>query len=270
MRVLHVTNIAGVPSLLVEGLAEEGIEADLIGRKRNPYGFPHETVVDVSVMLFPFYLLRLSQDYDLVHVHALSYRHFFNIDVFLLKMSKAKLVVHLHGTEIRESSNKLSTKASLEICDQVLVGTPDLLSYYPKAIWLPTPIDPVFKSLKNPQRYGRALYIKKWYEPEAEEMVRKKCDEIGLELRVLHRPIPYSEMPRFLNQFEVFFDQQTIPSLSKTALEALACGCRVISWKGLITNSEEIIEQHKLRVVRERLIEIYENILSQAIAQSKN
>jgi len=49
-------------------------------------------------------------------------------------------------------------------------------------------------------------------------------------------------MSHFLNQFEVFFDQFTIPSLSKTALEAIACGCKVISWKGPVTHPEEIIK----------------------------
>jgi len=263
MKVLHVTNIAGVPSLLVQGLVERGIEADLIGRKRNPYRFPHETVVNVSAMVFPFYLLQLSQNYDIVHVHALSYRHFYNIDVFLLKTSRAKLVTHLHGTEIRESCNRVSTKVALLLCDQILVGTPDLLRYYPKATWLPTPIDPVFKTLRNPGRYGNALYFRKWYEPEKEEMVRLECEKMGLKLTVPTEPILYNEMPNFLNRFEVFFDRFTIPSLSKTALEALACGCKVVSWNGLITNPKAIMCHHSLKSVSTKLIKLYEKLLTE-------
>ena len=53
-----------------------------------------------------------------------------------------------------------------------------------------------------------------------------------------------------------------LPSLSETALEALACGCKVISWKGLVTNPEEIIEKHSLLSVTEKLLKIYEKILS--------
>lgn len=258
--ILHVNNVAGVPSLLVQGLRQNGIKADLVGRIRNPYGFPHETIIDVPATVFSFRLLRLSRDYSILHFHGLSYR-VFNIDVFALKALGTNLVIHLHGTEIRNSHNKLSTRVALKICNKVLVGTTDLLSYCPRAVWLPTPIDPVFKPFRNPQRYGKALYFKKWYEPEKEEWVRKECEKMGLKLTVQRKPIPYRQMHRFLNQFEVFFDRFTIPSLSKTALEALACGCKVVSWKGSVTNPKEILKNHSLPVVTKRLIRIYEEIL---------
>lgn len=231
-------------------------------RRPHPYGFPHETILSSSAPEFLFRMLKPSRSYHIVHTHALSYKMFFNVDIFALKALKQKVLVHLHGTEIRKSHNKLSARAALEICDEVLVGTPDLLSYRPDAIWLPTPIDPAFKPLENPQRYGKALYFKKWYEPEKESWVRLECEKMGLKLTVRRKPIPYREMPRFLNQFEVFFDRFTIPSLSKTALEALACGCKVISWKGSVTNLKEILKIHSLPVVTERLVKIYKNILS--------
>ena len=263
MRVLHTpADIAGVPALLVKGLRQRGVKADLITCKRHRYGFPHETVVNVPTPVFLFHIIKLSQDYDIVHTHALSYRTLFNIDIFALKTLKARLLIHLHGTEIRESHNNLSTKAALQICNQVLVATPDLLSYYPKATLLPTPIDPVFKPLKNPQRYGKALYFRKWYEPEMVKVVQMKCDDMGLELMVQYEPILYSEMPTFLNQFEVFFDRFTIPSLSKTALEALACGCKVVSWKGLVTDHGRILKSHSLKNVTEKLLRIYQEVLS--------
>jgi len=127
---------------------------------------------------------------------------------------------------------------------------------------LPTPIDPVFKDLKNSRRYGKGLYFRKWYEPEKEKMVRMECDKMGLELVVPRKPITYSEMPLFLNQFEVFFDRFTIPSLSKTALEALACGCKVVSWKGLVADHEKILKSHSLENVTEKLLRIYQEVLS--------
>ena len=260
MRVLHITNVAGVPGLLVKGLRQRGIIADLIERKQHPYGFSEGTVINVPFLIFLFFLLRLSRNYDIIHLHSLSYRAF-NIDVFALKTLGAKLVIHLHGTGIRKSHNRPWTKAALKICNQVLISTPDLLFYYPKAIWLPNPIDPIFKPLKNPQRHGKALVFKKWYEPGEENVVQMKCDKMGLELTVQRKPIPYNEMPLLLNQFEVFFDRFTIPSLSKTALEALACGCKVIGWKGPITNPEEILQNHSLQAVTQKLIDIYEKVL---------
>lgn len=261
MKVLHVNDVAGVGGLLVQGLKENGIKADLAIRERHPYRFPDETVLNVTLPVFLLYILRLSRGYDIVHVHSLSYRMIFNVDIFALKTVRAKLVLHLHGTELRECYSKPWTKAALQICDKVIMSTIDLLPYYPKAVWLPTPIDPLFKTLDNPRRYGKALYFKKWYEPEKERFVRMKCEKMGLELTVPRKIIPYSEMPLFLNQFEVFFDRFNIPSLSKTAIEALACGCKVISWKGLVTNSEEILKNHSFEVVTEKLVKIYEEVL---------
>lgn len=261
MKVLHVglTNIAGVPGLLVEGLRQREIEADLIVYERHAYGFPYEKVLDGKAKDFLLSMLRLSRHYNIVHFHGFCYR--FNIDIFTLKFLRHRLIVHLHGTELRTRFNDISAKAALKISNQVLVSTPDLLAYYPKAEWLPNPIDPVFKLLKNPRRDGKAVYFKKWYEPEGERAVKTMCREMNLELSVQSEPIPYNEMPLFLNQFEVFFDRFAIPSLSKTALEALACGCRVISWKGVIRDPEKIIKNHSLPVVTEKLIKIYEELL---------
>lgn len=262
MKVLHISNIAGVSSLLVKGLRHRGLKANLVVRKRHRYVFPHETIVDVRARKFLLYTLKLSRRYDIVHIHGLSYREHFNIDIIALKTLGPKLIVHLHGSEIRTCHSKISTKVALQFSNQVLVSTPDLLFYYPKATWLPNPIDPIFKPLENPQRLGKALYFRKWYEPEKEKIVKEKCMEMGLELTIPTSPIPYKEMPRFLNQFEVFFDRFTIPSLSKTALEALACGCKVVSWKGLVTNPEEIIKNHDLSVVTKKLLKIYKKMLS--------
>lgn len=261
LRVLHVTNVAGISSLLVEGLRRRGIGADLIVSRRHRHGFPHEKVVDAAWPVFWLHIIKLSKAYDVTHVHSLAYWVSFNIHIFGLKTSRATIVLHLHGSELRSSHNRFPTIAALQVCNRVLVSTPDLLSHYPKAIWLPNPIDPVFKPLKNPDRRGKALYFKKWYEPEMEKTVQMKCDDMGLKLTISSKPVPYREMPNFLNQFEVFFDRFTIPSLSKTALEALACGCKVISWKGLVANSEEILKNHNMELVTEKLLKIYQETL---------
>jgi len=260
MKVLHVNNIAGVSGLLIKGLRQKRIMADLVVRKPHPYGFPYEQVVDVSAKQFLLHLLKLSRHYDIVHVHGLPYRQYWNIDILAFKTLRHKLIVHLHGSEIRRPDNRISTIFALQLADLIFVSTPDLLLNYPKATWLPNPIDSIFKPYKNPRRIGRALYFRKWYEIGKEKTVIEKCAKMGLRLTIQTEPIPYKKMPRLLNQFEVFFDQFSIPSLSKTALEALACGCKVISWKGQITNSEEIIKNHSLPVVTEKLVKIYESL----------
>lgn len=258
MKVLHVGNTGGVASVLIKGLRQRNVQADLIVRRRSSCCFPGEKVTNLSAISFLFYILKLSRDYDVIHIHGLPYRKLFYIHIFLLKILGKKVVIHLHGTEIRRRRNKPVTKLALKISDIVLVSTPDLLSYYEKAIWLPNPIDPQFRKL-NRKRRG-ALYFPHWYEPESEEKVKEHCKNMGLDLTIQNKLVPYDQMPRFLNQFEVFFDRLTISSLSKTALEALACGCKVIGWKGLIRNREKIVKNHSLPIVTERLLRIYKTI----------
>ncbi|MEM2142076.1 MAG: hypothetical protein QXQ81_02325, partial [Candidatus Thorarchaeota archaeon] len=40
--------------------------------------------------------------------------------------------------------------------------------------------------------------------------------------------IPSAEMPAFLSRFEYYFDYKGIDALSKKAMEAIECGCKVI------------------------------------------
>ena len=57
----------------------------------------------------------------------------------------------------------------------------------------------------------------------------------GWEFYVLDRSPPknewilYENMPEFLSQFEYFIDRKEIKSLSKTALEALCLGMKIVS-----------------------------------------
>lgn len=262
MRVLHVAtfNIAGVPGLLVNGLRQKGTEADLIVTLRHPYGFPYETIVEGGGTKFLRRIMSISQGYDIVHVHGLLYR--FCVDIFALKMLKRRVIMHFHGSELRQGHNLLSVRLAQRASDRILVSTPDLLSFAALADWLPNPIDPIFRVLRTQVRKGRALYFRKEYEADKEKLVKDKCDEMGLELTIPNGFIPYCEMPYFLNQFEVFFDRFVIPSLSKTALEALACGCKVISWNGPILNPRKIIRQHELDFVVKKLTQKYEEILN--------
>jgi len=69
-------------------------------------------------------------------------------------------------------------------------------------------------------------------------------------------------MPQILNNYEYFFDRFNIPSLSKTTLEDLACGCKVISWKGVVKNAREILEKHSLRNVIDELLKVYSELVN--------
>jgi hypothetical protein len=91
--------------------------------------------------------------------------------------------------------------------------------------------------LFTPEGHGHmrsAVSLAPWAEKEARELARSK----GLELDVKPRGA-YSEMPEMLGSYEWYVDvrrspvtKEIIPALSKIAMEALACGTKVLKWDG--------------------------------------
>lgn len=257
MKVLHLHNIAGVSSLLVQGLRSVGVETDLLVRKRSRFAFPHETVTDLSPRNHLLFCLRKGRKYDIVHIHGLQYLKQFNVDVLLQKLVNRRVVIHLHGSELRLNHQRIRVKALLKTFKPILLSTPDLLKYCNNGIYLPNPIDPMFKPLRI-EKHG-TLYFRHWYEPE--DAAWRTWNELNLPspLYIPQEPIPHKNMPKFLNRFEYFLDRFTIPSLSKTVLEALACGCQAVDWRGKFVNPS-ILKKHKLEEATKKLLEIYGRI----------
>ena len=61
----------------------------------------------------------------------------------------------------------------------------------------------------------------------------KGYSEDGFKNVYMLRWIPYEDMPAFLNRVKVFVDKVNLEALSRTGLEALACGCEVIDFRGI-------------------------------------
>ena len=60
------------------------------------------------------------------------------------------------------------------------------------------------------------------------------AETYGLNLSFRDRvanPVPYLKSSKFLNEFSYYIDRGYVKSLSKTALEVLACGLNVITGK---------------------------------------
>jgi hypothetical protein len=146
------------------------------------------------------------------------------------------LVMYYHGTDIvgrwREKEPRW-TKA-----DFVAYATPNLSQGAPdRAAFVPDPIDTdLFRDSGNHEA-GTALTMQYGADEEARNMAKGR----GLLLTIAERssrPVPYHQMPTLLNRFEYYIDVKRTPgtsgepihALSKTALEALACGCKVLDW----------------------------------------
>jgi hypothetical protein len=137
---------------------------------------------------------------------------------------------------------RIHPKAQL-LADAVIVSTPDLLPLVSKAIYLPNPIDkehftPDNISYTRPER-AKALTM----DTEATDIQLTlnycKKHNVNLDIDVYNRirdPIMYGDMPVFLKKYGLYVDVRYVDgkileNLSKTALEALACGLDVLDYK---------------------------------------
>jgi glycosyltransferase involved in cell wall biosynthesis len=136
---------------------------------------------------------------------------------------------------------RIHSKAQL-LADAVIVSTPDLLPLVGKARYLPNPIDTDhFTPDKISSRPERAKALTMDTEATDIQLTLSYCKKNNLKLDIdvynrIRDPIMYGDMPAFLKKYGVyvdvrFVDGKILENLSKTALEALACGLDVLDYK---------------------------------------
>lgn len=250
MRVLHIWNTAGVASTIAKYQRKVlGWDSYVITRKKfDPFGYTETAGVGVALnsnkYAFVLRSILMAHKYDLVHVHSLDKI------LPILNIIKRNNILHYHGSDIRGQWNVTFKKFLYNRANIVLVSTPDLYNEVPqtlkgkKVFYLPNPVDTeIFKPL-NIRRLDKGLVIVKKGRKHMWPLIKKHADKLSREYDVEYdvlfadeTPVPYQEMPVLLNKYKYFFDiphgftslEEVIPALSKTALEALACGAIVLS-----------------------------------------
>jgi hypothetical protein len=160
-------------------------------------------------------------------------------DAYLVDKFKHLDILHVHGSDVRWTIHNRKwgwiVKYNLEHAKIVLYATPDLkeqvLKFREDAIYLPTPIKTdVFTLKQNYNNKLKAVYFKLPYETLPSSLVfflKMK----GITLDILKRNIPYEKMPETLRQYDIFIDRFSIPSFSKTCLEAMSSGLVTIDYR---------------------------------------
>jgi glycosyltransferase involved in cell wall biosynthesis len=264
LKVLHIWNTAGVGSIIAKYMDKfYGTSSWVIMRKCfDKYGFTtYGECWDYGGKLFTLRALWEARKYDIIHVHA------FDRIVPILKILYRKpVVLHYHGTDIRGKWKE--RKKFWRWADILLYSTKDIedRDTPPHAVWLPNPVDTELfypRCKPEPQTAFHISY-------RADDIALEYAKRYGLKLFIHNReenPIPYTELATVLSKYEYYIDVKRdvdgrilhVP-LSKTALEALACGCKVINWKG-----EEIHGlpfEHNAKYVAEKVWELYKNLLA--------
>lgn len=250
--------MAAVGYILCKYLRKAGHQADVVSFMddrafsfRQFYGGKH--FQDQRLMLY--YLRTIVPDYDIVHLH-------FSYPILpQLSFIDKPMVMHYHGTEL--ATNLAECITTDRGCKLVLVAGEQMLQYHPRAKYLPTIVDTEhFKPVDTPEEKKGDLVFDISYLDTQRAILESGVKEPT----VINRQqfaVPYSEMPTFLNKFQTYIDfryhkeRGLLTDRSKTGLEALACGLKVIDQRGI---TEGLPEQHKPELVVKQLLSYYEEI----------
>ncbi len=265
-RILHVWNTAGVASVIAKFTDREyRTQSRVIARRDmdrvglTTYG---TTYPDGPVRFF-LRALWMARDADIVHVHSLD-----RIVPWVKRLTRKPVVMHYHGTDIERRWEEKEARWSR--ADYVAVSTPNLLEGGPgSAVFIPNPVDTdIFRPARESVPRSAASFHY-GMDTEAEEAARR----LGLNLTWFDRwTVPHSEMPGMLTRFEYFIDMRRPPghiqarSVGRAALEALACGCKVVDWTGNVLMG--LPPENHPAAVASRWNEAYINLLAQQRAGS--
>jgi len=238
MKILHVWDVAGVSSILAKYQAEMGHETKVMMLKKNdPMGVAsfYNKPYDIRARDFVRKVIKEAANYDVIHVHNIS-----EILPFIkLRYPRKRVIIHHHGFT---SAMKKFTKLTHRFADDIFIATEDLQPLFPKAHYIPTPVDTRhFKPDPNvkPTKGNLAFHSKHL------DMQKFNEHTFGIDIDIIDRdrhPVQYKDMPYLLRTYSTFYDVKFLPQglgtvLSKTAYEALACGLTVInSYGNRITN----------------------------------
>ena len=259
-RILHVWNTAGVASIIARFTDSQlGTSSTVITRKAadrvglTTYG----TAYSDGAARFFSRALWMARSADLVHVHSLD-----RVVPWLKRFYSKPVVMHYHGTDIegrwREKEGRWRR------ADYIAVSTPNLLEGAPSnAVHIPNPVDTdLFRPMQEEKDQNSALSFRYGMDAEAEAAARK----LGLNLVLLERwSVRYDQMPQTLSKYGYYIDLRKPPdhmvarSVGKAALEALACGLKVVDWEGRVI--EDFPEEHAAKSVAARWDEIYMGLL---------
>ena len=263
MKILHIWNPCSVASVIARAMDKKyNTNSSVVTLKK--YDKYKHTVYgvtwDLHPLLFNIKIILYAKRFDIIHVHRRD-----DLLPFLRKLyPKKKLIIHYHGSEIRDQWNIKREKWSLT--DHIFVSTPDLLNGAPSdAELLLNPVDfTIFKPITNVRKTGDALT----FEYDANKEAKKLADKYGLKLDICKRNVLYVKMPLLLNKYHYYIDVKRskgillydAKAISLVGLQSLVCGLKVINRDGEIF--DVLSKEHKPEYAMEQVYAVYTELLS--------
>jgi hypothetical protein len=235
VKVLYLWNTAGVFTPIAEYLIDNGGDAKILSRYE--FDIYHHTQDSRAA-----YMVNTPLDYYLAGMKlVLKYRpDIIHINGSLKMLPLARIlawrtpiVFTYHGSDVRNPTGK-PHKEVVELSDHITVTTSDLEQY---GHYIERPLDSRFYYRGGRRSDTALMFYKRHFYVDRREAARQWAEKRDIELTILDEnnpifPLPFHEMPKLLSQFEYYLDwkgqKEELYALSKTALEALACGCKVV------------------------------------------
>jgi hypothetical protein len=262
MRILHVWDQSGVACILAKHHRQAGHDVRILKRAGyDPFGISHfygEPLMDMDGKSFLKYVMKEAKDYDVVHVHTI----YKTIPDLRRKYRDKKLVLHYHGSEARgRQGDPLKSEAESK-ADAVVGSTADLKDFANNLVHVPNPVD-TDHFAPGGGLDGGAFTIMTPRGDMQWVLNYLKSHDILMNVQVIDRianPIRYSQVPAFLKKYGVYVDIKHIDgsllhAMSKTGLEALACGLTVINHE--LKQIKGLPEEHSPAEAARRMMEIY-------------
>ena len=234
MRLLVIANTAGIMTPVAKHMNQNGHEVRIVQRRAfDPFGLTQESgcgiLVDTPKELYQE-VRSLIDEFrpDVIHVNSIIR----GLVVARYYAPTTPIVFTYCGTDVR---GRRKAHPEISLADLVTVTSPDLQQY---GLWMDRAIDPMFYDHHNRVKdTALGIYADYWLK-DTRPLMQNWCDVTGVELTLLdrtdpdHTPIPHHHMPTILSSFEYFLDfkghGKELYALSRTAIEAIACGCKVV------------------------------------------
>ena len=253
VKILHVFDCAAVACTMAKEQRKMGHDASVMSYSMNDpfytldyYGEDRPNFRTDALWGEAVY--HRAVEYDVIHVHF----QYHMVPLLKQQYPKKTIVLHYHGGDVRRASDQAVRRKCQEYADYVIAGHPEVYERVKdecKVYYVPTIIE---TELIHPIEHGKGKFIMHWSVLDW-DLIREHMATMGIteDTKIIKRedkPRANYTMPELYCDFGtyvniIYSSRQLIESLSKTALECLACGLNVLKWDG--TYLTELPEEHR-------------------------
>lgn len=231
MRILHIWNQAGVSSIISKWQGDNSHV--IIQAKHDTFNqgeFYDNEIIQGGRIHFVLAALKKCSSFDIIHLHDA----WFMIPLIKMKHPKKKIIMHYHGSMIRRGMKESRRLIWEKMVDQILLSTPDLLSYNynSKPIYIPNPVDTDHFHITNRKNNGNCLFFPKLGQSKYETI--RLLMEYGIDVNlVTPTKVDYKNLPELMKSFEFVCDVsivncKLIPANSMMGLQGMSMGIKTI------------------------------------------